>query len=99
MLQMELRVQVLPLLYIFLGYCSGEGLLEETSSVPPSPTPHFGTAPPVEDGEPVGPSLGFILGIVTIIVTIFYIIGISFKVFKIFRGEYEPSEPVYLKYK
>ena len=58
-----------------------------------------GTPPPYESGEPEGPSLGFILGIFTIIVTIIYIIGITFKVLKIFRGEYEPSEPVYLKYK
>jgi hypothetical protein len=38
-------------------------------------TPDYGTAPPFDSGEPQGPSLGFILGVVTIIVTIFYIIG------------------------
>jgi len=53
---------------------------------------------PPEDLEP-GPSLSEILGFLTIIITIIYIIGISWKVIKIYRGEYEPTEPVYLKYK
>ena len=80
-----------------LGLCLSS--TEDDLTVSQSSTPHYGTEPPYESGEPEGPSLGFILGIVTIIVTILYIIGISFKVVKIYRGEYEPSEPVYLKYK
>ena len=53
---------------------------------------------PPED-LPTGPSLGEILGTMTIVITIIYIFGISWKVLKIYRGEYEPQEPVYLKYK
>jgi len=53
---------------------------------------------PPEDLEP-GPSLGEILGLVALIITILYIFGISWKVMKIFKGEYVPTEPVYLKYK
>lgn len=53
--------------------------------------------PPI---EPVpGPSLGEILGLVALVITILYIIGMSWKVIKIFKGEYVPTEPVYLKYK
>jgi len=51
------------------------------------------------DDSPTGPSLGEILGVVTVICTIIYIVGITYKLLKIFRGEYEPTEPVYLKYK
>lgn len=53
---------------------------------------------PPED-LPTGPTLGEILGTMTIVITIIYIFGISWKVLKIYRGEYEPQEPVYLKYK
>jgi len=53
---------------------------------------------PPED-LPTGPTLGEILGTMTIVITIIYIFGISWKVIKIYRGEYEPQEPVYLKYK
>jgi len=53
---------------------------------------------PPEDLEP-GPSLGEILGLVALVITILYIIGISWKVIKIYKGEYVPTEPVYLKYK
>lgn len=53
--------------------------------------------PPI---EPVpGPSLGEILGLVALVITILYIIGMSWKIIKIFKGEYVPTEPVYLKYK
>ena len=95
---MECRMLLLPVIFFLLGSCKGED--GSGSPLPsPSPSPDLGTAPPYESGEPEGPSLGFIIGVATIIVTILYIIGICFKVFKIFRGEYEPSEPVYLKYK
>ena len=53
---------------------------------------------PPED-LPTGPSLGEILGLVALVITILYIIGISWKVIKIYKGEYVPTEPVYLKYK
>ena len=98
---------ILPAIFLLLLSClslppvslaeTDEGA--EQSVEPPGPVNLVGTAPPFESGEPEGPGLGFILGIFTIIVTIIYIIGISFKVMKIYRGEYEPSEPVYLKYK
>ena len=53
--------------------------------------------PPI---EPVpGPSLGEILGLVVLVITILYVIGMSWKIIKIFKGEYVPTEPVYLKYK
>jgi len=51
------------------------------------------------DDIETGPTLGEILGVVTIVITIVYIFGISWKVIKIYRGDYEPQEPVYLKYK
>jgi len=35
----------------------------------------------------------------TLVIIVFYIFGISWKVMKIYKGEYEPQEPVYLKYK
>jgi len=53
---------------------------------------------PPED-LPTGPSLGEILGLVALVITILYIFGISWKVIKIYKGEYVPTEPVYLKYK
>jgi hypothetical protein len=53
---------------------SKEPLFSTTAAVITT-TPDYGTAPPFDSGEPQGPSLGFILGVVTIIVTIFYIIG------------------------
>jgi len=53
--------------------------------------------PPI---EPIpGPSLGEILGLVALVITILYVIGMSWKIIKIFKGEYVPTEPVYLKYK
>jgi len=51
------------------------------------------------DDPPLGPSLGEILGLVALVITILYIFGISWKVVKIYKGEYVPTEPVYLKYK
>jgi len=51
------------------------------------------------DEPPLGPSLGEILGLVALVITILYIFGISWKVVKIYKGEYVPTEPVYLKYK
>ena len=40
-----------------------------------------------------------ILGIASLIILVFYIIGISWKLFKIHRGTYVEEEPVFLKYK
>jgi len=51
------------------------------------------------DDPPLGPTLGEILGLVALVITILYIFGISWKVVKIYKGEYVPTEPVYLKYK
>jgi len=68
----------------------------ENSTGPDQTTSEDGLPP--EDLES-GPSLGEILGLVALVITILYIIGISWKVVKIFKGEYVPTEPVYLKYK
>ena len=38
-------------------------------------------------------------GITSLIILFFYIIGISWKLFKIHRGTYVEEEPVFLKYK
>ena len=62
-------------------------------------TEDFGTGPPVESGEAVGPSLGQVLSKFCYVVMIAYILGIGWKLIKIYRGEYEPEEPIYLKYK
>ena len=77
---------LLPLL-LFLLAVTGSGWADpvvssSSSKDPPSSTPaavtttpDYGTSPPFESGEPQGPSLGFILGVIVIIVTIFYVIG------------------------
>ena len=41
----------------------------------------------------------FFSGLASLIVLFFYIIGISWKLFKIHRGVYVEEEPVFLKYK
>merc|ERR1712192_48577 len=46
-----------------------------------------------------GPSLGQILGVASLIILVFYIFGISWKLFKIHRGTYVEEEPVFYKYK
>ena len=38
-------------------------------------------------------------GIGTIIFIVFYTLGMAFKLYKIYRGEYIEEEPVFLKYK
>jgi len=76
------------------GRWKREDTLLESSSVSSTEENNL----PAEDLEP-GPTLGEILGTMTIVITIIYIFGISWKVLKIYRGEYEPKEPVYLKYK
>ena len=62
-------------------------------------TEDMGTGPPVETGEPVGPTLGAVLSKFTYVVMVGYVLGISWKLFKIYKGEYEAEEPIYLKYK
>lgn len=62
-------------------------------------TEDMGTAPPIESGEAVGPTLGDILSKFSLVVMIFYILGIGWKLIKIFKGDYEREEPIYLKYK
>merc|ERR1712241_798929 len=52
----------------------------------------------VEEPE-TGVTLGQILGLASLVVLFFYIIGISWKLFKIHRGVYVEEEPVFLKYK
>ena len=70
-----------------------EPLEEEwTSEGPPATTIH-------PDDIETGPTLGEILGVMTLVIIVIYIFGISWKVIKIWKGEYEPEEPVYLKYK
>ena len=38
-------------------------------------------------------------GIMSIIVIAFYCLGMGFKLYKIWKGEYVEEEPVFLKYK
>ena len=77
------------------GRWKREENLQESSSV--SSGTEENNLPPEDLAS--GPTLGEILGTMTIVITIIYIFGISWKVLKIYRGEYEPQEPVYLKYK
>ena len=65
--------------------------------------------------ERVGPSLGQVLGLIiilkqkdnwflylgvtSVIIIIFYCLGMGLKLYKIWRGEYVEEEPVFLKYK
>ncbi len=76
----------LPLLLLLLAAAAAAQTIDPSTASHTDPlfskepaaattTPDYGTAPPFDSGEPQGPSLGFILGVVTIIVTIFYIIG------------------------
>ena len=58
-----------------------------------------GTAPPIESGEAIGPTLGAILSKFSLVVMIFYVLGIGWKLIKIYKGDYEREEPIYLKYK
>ena len=49
--------------------------------------------------EKSGISLSMILGLMLLVCTIIYCIGISYKIFRIFKGTYVEEEPVFLKYK
>ena len=62
-------------------------------------TEDMGTGPPVETGETSGPSLGAVLGKMCYVLMIGYVLGITWKLIKIYRGEYQAEEPIYLKYK
>ena len=56
----------------------------------------------VEEMEPeevIGPSLGRVLGVLSVIVLVFYAMGMGYKLYKIWKGEYVEEEPVFLKYK
>ena len=52
-----------------------------------------------EEDKPTEISLSVILGIMFLVCTIFYCIGIGYKIFKIIKGTYVEEEPVFLKYK
>jgi hypothetical protein len=41
----------------------------------------------------------FMLGIISLVCTIIYCIGIGYKIVKIIKGTYVEEEPVFLKYK
>ena len=71
----------------------------EVDNDPETTTENMGTAPPVESGEAIGPTLGDILSKFSLVVMIFYVLGIGWKLIKIYKGEYEREEPIYLKYK
>ena len=66
---------------------------------PETTTEDQGTAPPIESGEAIGPTLGAILSKFSLVVMIFYVLGIGWKLIKIYKGDYEREEPIYLKYK
>ena len=38
-------------------------------------------------------------GVGSVIVIMFYVLGMGYKLFKIWKGEYVEEEPVFLKYK
>ena len=40
-----------------------------------------------------------VLGVGSVIFAIFYVLGMAYKLFKIWRGDYVEEEPVFLKYK
>lgn len=71
----------------------------EVDSGPETTTEDQGTAPPIESGEAIGPTLGAILSKFSLVVMIFYVLGIGWKLIKIYKGDYEREEPIYLKYK
>merc|ERR1712227_566656 len=48
---------------------------------------------------PTGVSLAQILGMTSLVIFVFYVIGISWKLWKIHRGTYQEETPVFLKYK
>jgi len=82
----------LSLITLCAGHTRREVGEEEESTSEATTTIH-------PDDIETGPSLGQILGVMTLVIIVFYIFGISWKVIKIYKGEYEPQEPVYLKYK
>lgn len=47
----------------------------------------------------VGPTLGDILTKLSLVVGGGYLLGIGWKLIKIYKGDYQAEEPVYLKYK
>ena len=71
----------------------------EVDSGPETTTEDQGTVPPIESGEAIGPTLGDILSKFSLVVMIFYVLGIGWKLIKIYKGDYEREEPIYLKYK
>ena len=71
----------------------------EVDNGPETTTEDLGTAPPIESGEPIGPSLGDILSKFSLVVMVIYVLGIGWKLIKIYKGDYEREEPIYLKYK
>ena len=71
----------------------------EVNDGPETTTEDIGTAPPIESGEPIGPTLGAILSKFSLVVMVIYVLGIGWKLIKIYEGEYEREEPIYLKYK
>ena len=71
----------------------------EVDDGPETTTEDLGTAPPIESGEPIGPSLGDILSKFSLVVMVIYVLGIGWKLIKIYKGDYEREEPIYLKYK
>jgi len=65
----------------------------------PTSTEDMGTAPPIETGEAIGPTLGDILSKFSLVILIIYAVGIAYKLVKIHKGEYIREDPIYLKYK
>ena len=53
----------------------------------------------LEEEEKLGPTLGQILKVGVAIFVVFYVLGMSYKLYKIWRGEYTEEEPVFRKYK
>jgi len=86
----------------------GEQIREQTTVLGRRRRQAFSSSP-LPEAEPTeellveepkkGPSLGQILGVASLIILVFYIFGISWKLFKIHRGTYVEEEPVFYKYK
>ena len=82
-----------------IGYTGSEREKRDDGEEIETTTENMGTGPPVETGEAVGPSLGQILSKFTMLVMLGYVLGIGWKLIKIYRGEYQAEAPIYLKYK
>lgn len=89
------------LIALCVRHCSSHRLLLQALESTVSPTEN-GEDEANTDGEEEGEEgigLGTILGLGFLVCCILYCIGISYKIYKIWKGTYVEEEPVFLKYK